>query len=195
MKDVAARIAKRTRLADLHMQQQGWLGRIFNRISLYVANGVDQATSFANDTNVVFLGATAAGLLRGAAYATVVTLLAIAIIQPLGPAMGIGGFLAIAAASAIGYGIYDGQKALEANLSDTKPHVADIIARDTGALPFPGHEAGEAIIRNNESHKYRQNIPPVINCAQQILADEVRRKNFCEKEQVREEAIPTEPQR
>jgi hypothetical protein len=153
------RIADRTERADEHLKEQGFFGRIMNRIGLRAANGVDRVESVADNNTSAFLGGTLFGAMRGSVLGTVAWagLVAIGVTS----LASLGGFLAVAGAAAFGFGLYHGQKAVEHHAAHSQhKRIADHIAEKSGAtldkrLTDPILEPGEE--QSKDSHVAREN--------------------------------------
>jgi hypothetical protein len=104
-----------------------------NRTGLFIANSVDYLTGWADDNRTIFLGATAAGLIRGAVYGLLATIFIAAIIPLHAAAIPL--LLTLVTIGAAGYGVYDGQKALEKHVIQDNHRFTDTIAEKTGAVP------------------------------------------------------------
>jgi hypothetical protein len=130
---IRERIIERYDMSDARLKNQGWLERVANRVGLFVANSIDILTAWADDNRVIFMGATAAGFARGAAYGVVAGVLAAGLL-PLGAAA-TPVFLTLVAAGAVGYGLYDGQHELENHLNARNPRMSDDTAKLFGTIP------------------------------------------------------------
>ena len=133
--NVRDRIAERTEIADAHLKEQGFLGRIGNRIGLTAANTMDGADAALGGGNRrSFLGGTVIGALKGALIGGIVTVLAIGL-TIIPAAVGTAAFLTITGLSAAAGGIAYGQKALERHTAVHKRSIPDRVAVATDAIP------------------------------------------------------------
>jgi hypothetical protein len=138
--NVNERIAKRTLVADLRMQDQGAIGRAFNRIGLATANAVDRVSSVLTGGGSHLLAGGIYGALRGATYGTVAWALAVAVLMspvaPLATATVLTMAAVLIGGGALIYGIHDSQKSLDEHIEAAgHKRLADTIAEKTGAAP------------------------------------------------------------
>ncbi len=106
------RIAQRNFVTHQRMQKQGTFGQLISGAWLAIRNGVDRITGWADDDRALFLGATSAGLVRGALYGASIAIFALAVFNPVSAVI-LPLFFGSTIACALAYGIYDGQAKLE----------------------------------------------------------------------------------
>lgn len=119
--------------ADEHLKDQGFFGRIMNRIGLHTANAVDRMTSVVHNAPAAFLGGSAFGALRGGTIGLAAWALAYAFILPA--AAGPLAFAAIVGTSAAVFGMIHGQRAVDHYAVHAREKsIGDRIAERTGAV-------------------------------------------------------------
>ncbi len=131
-KTVETRIEQRNRMAEMYRRDQGPIARAVSGAGLAIANTWDKVTQPFKSDRTVFAGATAFGLLRGAALGLVAGMLAVAVFPPLA---GAGAIFGAMAAGAVIAGVKDGQMAVERNDSAPNRPLSDQIAEKMGAIP------------------------------------------------------------